>query len=437
MSSAATARRLDPNLSNVPRLRPERVDVTAKQAHDWTITRTAFLSTCPAFAHVLYTMMNPGQHKDIAYFTKDVPIAATDDRYLFLNPDKFFEYSLPERVFIVGHEVLHAIMGHASSSYAISKRGKISYMDGKSLPYDHKIMNYALDYVVNAILVESKVGKLPTGALHDTKIATHMDDALTTYRKIYEKCDGDSGKLGGNRFDEHLAPGEGDGQDAEDGAAARAASDIEWKTAVAQAMASAKAQGKLPACLDRMFNEVLDPTVSWEEHIAALFARKVGSGGYDYRRPDRRLVVRDIYAPGRSGHGAGTIVVGGDTSGSITPPVLDRFFAELAGILEDLRPKRLIIMWCDSKVHRVDEADDAADLNVIRYKGAPGGGGTSFVPVFDEIDDLGLEPDALVYLTDGDGTFPGRAPTYPVIWGNISRPGRINYPFGDVVHVTL
>lgn len=48
---------------------------------------------------------------------------------------------------------------------------------------------------------------------------------------------------------------------------------------------------------------------------------------------------------------------------------------------------------------------------------------------------MGLEPDALVYLTDGHGTFPTQAPSYPVLWGNITP--NYKYPFGDVVDIPL
>lgn len=109
------------------------------------------------------------------------------------------------------------------------------------------------------------------------------------------------------------------------------------------------------------------------------------------------------------------------------------FLAEVAGILEEIKPKRLLMMWCDAKVHRVDECDDAGDLNTIRAKGAPGGGGTAFEPVFDRIKKEGLEPECLVYLTDGMGSFPHQQPSYPVIWGNIYKGSK--YPWGDVVDI--
>ena len=112
------------------------------------------------------------------------------------------------------------------------------------------------------------------------------------------------------------------------------------------------------------------------------------------------------------------------------------FFAEMAGILEDVRPRRMVVMWCDAEVNRVDEVEEANDLNDLRKKGAVGGGGTMFEPVFDEVKKMGLDDiDALVYLTDGYGSFPKHEPSYPVIWGSISAPDLVRYPWGDVVDI--
>jgi predicted metal-dependent peptidase len=127
-------------------------------------------------------------------------------------------------------------------------------------------------------------------------------------------------------------------------------------------------------------------------------------------------------------------VVACDTSGSIGPKEVDMFFAELGGIFEDLKPKQMLVMWCDAKVHRTDELDAPDDLNHVRYLGAPGGGGTSFVPVFDEVDKLGIEVDGLIYLTDGYGAFPQEQPKYEVIWGDISKNAAL-YPWGDYVEI--
>jgi predicted metal-dependent peptidase len=351
---------------------------------------------------------------------------------LLLNPDTFFKYSLPKRVFICVHEIMHCIWDHCGHLAAWSKTQRIGFPDGTKLPLDLRIMNVAMDLVVNDTLIESNIGEFDSAWLHDPKIATRTDSVLDTYRKLYRKAEkgGPDSQVSGGSFDQHRAPGSS--------SQGKTADQIprnqqEWKAQLAAGMAVAAAQGKLPACLKRLLEEVLEPKVDWRDHIRAQLARRLGTGARDWRRPDKRLIVRDIYAPGRSGHGTGVVVIGVDTSGSIGAKTLDMFLAEVSGILEDVKPKQLFLVWCDAKVGRVDECDEVSDLNAIRAKGMPGGGGTDFRPVFNEINDLGLVPECLVYLTDGLGTFPDRAPAYPVVWGSIYPASK--YPFGDVVEV--
>jgi predicted metal-dependent peptidase len=400
------------------------VELDRKQQRAWTETRTTFLYNCPAWSHILYTLLShDGQ---AATYTRDVPVAATDGSWVFLNPDTFLTRSLGERVFILAHEVTHAMFGHPEFAYGCKVRGEVRYSDGKVLPYNDKAMNVAMDYFINAMLADCGIGTVPKDALLDKRFTTDMS-VIDIYRKIYKDQQQPDGG-----FDEHLEPGTGDGK-----APAQAAQDRNdqvWKTEVAAAMASAKAQGNLPAALERAMGEILEPKVDWQDHIRALFARKIGSGSNDWRRPDRRLITRKhrIVSPGRSGYGCDTIVVGVDTSGSIGPKTLEHFFGEMSGILEDLRPRQLHVVWCDAKVHRADTLEDSGDLQALRSKKAPGGGGTSFIPVFDWVFEQRIVPDCLVYLTDGLGVFP-QEPKYPVIWGNIYEAAK--YPWGEVVNI--
>jgi predicted metal-dependent peptidase len=66
-----------------------------------------------------------------------------------------------------------------------------------------------------------------------------------------------------------------------------------------------------------------------------------------------------------------------------------------------------------------------------------GGGGTDFRPVFDWVAHLlggGAGPDALIYCTDGLGTFPLRAPSYPVVWV-VTAAGKPQFPFGMTIRL--
>lgn len=443
--------------SRAPRPTLPEVALTPAQKREWDYTRVRFQSVCPMFAHVLYTMMSWSGGR-LAYFTDSpaIPIAATDGTRIIMRPDTYFQFDLDERVFILAHEVAHAILDHCTLGQRFSRAKEISYSDGKRLPYDHGTMNRALDYIINDMLVEAGTGKMPKVGLHDRNVARYTDEGVLIYRKLYEKDPPPQSGGQGSQLDVILEPGslaeadEGASQ-GEGGAAGAGRMEAEWKTAVAAGMALEKSvrQGKLPGCLERTFGEFIEPRISWQEHIQALFARKVGAGGYDWRNPDGELLARPfvhavtsesnaqaMIAPSRSGKGVGCVVVGVDTSGSIGDKEVAVFFSEMTGILEDLRPQRLVIMWCDAKVRRVDEVEDAADLAALRSKGAPGGGGTEFFPVFNEVERMGLTPDALVYFTDGYGGFPDRAPAYPTIWGTIGL-DPAKYPFGDVVEVEL
>ena len=90
---------------------------------------------------------------------------------------------------------------------------------------------------------------------------------------------------------------------------------------------------------------------------------------------------------------------------------------------------------CDAAVQQVHELSAMSDLEEFRSKGAKGGGGTDFRPVFEWIkDNLPNEPDAVVYLTDMQGRFPREAPAFPVVWAATTKD---KGPFGETVHIDM
>jgi predicted metal-dependent peptidase len=419
------------------------VSLTGQQTKLWDQSRAKFMLSCPAFCHILYQMMNPRRQEKHAVFTHDVPIAGTDGLYMYLNPERWFKYTLGERCFIMAHEVLHAIFNHCIIFHMYRTREHVKFSDGTQLPYVEIVMQLAADCVINAIIRDSAFDgfAVPADAQFQDDI-TSEDQLIEAYRKVFKQTkggkklpgDGKPGEGGpSNGFDVHLEPGSTEGKPGT--VAAQDRNEQEWKIAVSAAIALAKAQGNLPGTLARVLEDVLDPQVSWQDYVEGWCKRKAGGGSFNFRRPDRRLISREvpIYAPARSGFGVNNMVVVVDTSGSITDPTISMFFAEMKGVLEDVKPEHMFVIWCDAKVHRIDYIEDMSDLLALRRKDAPGGGGTSFVPPFDTVrDDLGITPDALIYLTDGDGTFPAAAPSYPVLWGTIKKN---NYPWGEVVEI--
>ena len=420
------------------------VVLTPLQKQKWEDTMSMMMWTCPGYRHLFYKLLANNDGDYAAVMTEEADIACTDAKNIMVNPKKFFEnYSLPERVFIIAQEVQHNVFGDVEYLNHCNQTGLVPMEDGTSLPFDNLTMQKALDRRINALLVESKIGKCPKDAIEHGFLVpevTAMDGRAESYRKTYEELPepdkGGKGKgpgSGKGAFDKLMPPGASQGKNPQQAAQERNQQQWGVEIAAAQNLESMKSQGSMSAALKRMFQQILEPEIPWTDHIQGIVHRKVGSGGKDWRRPDRRFIGRDLYLPSNSGYGANWIVCWGDTSGSRSDSEIASNMAELSGILEQVRPKRLTILWCDAEIKYVDELEDAMDLAKIQARGTGGGGGTSVHPVMEWIHDNGYEPpDMFIGFTDGYVTFPSKEPDFPVIWASSTDH---TYPWGDVVRV--
>jgi predicted metal-dependent peptidase len=414
---------------------PTEVKLTSEQDRDMTVARVGFMNACPFFAHYYYAEM-----REVP--TMDVPSAATDGRHIFYNPVYLSSLKPIERVFVLAHEVAHVIFRDVQRASTYRKAGTL-----KGKPYDDAQMNVATDYRINAALIEQGIGQINPDWLYDKRFnGDHLPEDIypIIYKKLPTGNDGmgigqpgqgqgqgnstfrGSGNAPKGAKGDPTAAGQGGGFDTlmeppTDPVTGKVdlPDEATFKEAVARASAAANAMGKMPAGLQRIVDELLQPQVDWRDHIRLVMTGIFGSRGETWTRPNRRRLVLNplVILPGRRGNGADTVVVARDTSGSVSAAELAAYTAEIAGILADVRPKRVVLIDCDAAIQQVQDLhslDDAADAHA---RGAKGGGGTSFVPVFDWIaKNLDREPDALVYCTDMMGSFPSEAPSYPVVW---------------------
>ncbi len=368
--------------------------------------------------------------------------------------ETFFD-TLPilEGAGVLAHEIMHCALEHQL------RRGD----------RDPKIWNDSCDYIINPMVKKSGL-PLPTGPLFDPayegKSAEEVCASLNTQKPQGEDGDdpggdkkpsseGGNGK-GGSEPDQNPSPGDPGGSQptAADGNGGKAPPSPtgevrdatgedeqalspaesreqgeEWRISVQQAVNNAKGQGFFPAELDRIVTEILKPQVDWREELRRFF-QSVSRSDSTWSTPNRRFIGRGLYLPGMRTEAAGPLVVGIDTSGSISAKVLEQFAAELTTIIEDTQPERVYVVYCDAKVNGVAEFT-VDDLPLELHP--RGGGGTDFRPVFDWVESAGIQPDCLVYLTDMYGSFPTQTPSYPVIWGSTSHVDQA--PFGDVIHI--
>jgi predicted metal-dependent peptidase len=396
--------------------------------------------TAPGFRHLFYKLLceehNGGRSKYAAVMTRDVPIAATDGYNILINPDTFFKFKPLQRVYIVAHEVEHNMYDDVTFLAACIASGTVPTPDGKTLPFDEETMQIAMDARINSSLDSSKIGQRPDTL--DGKPCGHSDDSVTpdtsvidVYREYYEEKDADGQQRA--PFDQVLKPGAAGGKPQ---AQPQRRNAQQWavEVQVAQQLEEMRTQGDLPAELRRLFHKVLEPEVYWLDHIVTEINRTVGDGGYDWKRPDPWYAVLDSYSPAPASVGAGMIVVWGDTSGSRSDAEVASSIAELSGILSDVNPRRLVVLWCDAQIDHVDEISDPVDLQRIVVRGTSGGGGTSLEPVWEWIKENTMgDVDLFIGFTDGYVEFPKKAPQFPVIWASSTED--IKYPFGKVVRV--
>ncbi|MGD1106078.1 MAG: VWA-like domain-containing protein, partial [Terracidiphilus sp.] len=216
-----------------------------------------------------------------------------------------------------------------------------------------------------------------------------------------------------------------DAPETDDDMASIEAQERDWEIAVNQAATVAQQAGKVPAGLKRTLEGAAEAQVDWRELLRRLWSDTIPADS-SWMRPNRRHIWSGLYLPGVVREGTGEIAIAVDCSGSVNARQLRLFEAEIRCILEGQRPERVHVLYFDAEVHKVDTyaAGEMLHLDPV------GGGGTEFGPCFDWLNEHGIHPQTMVFLTDLYGTFPDSAPDYPVLWAST---GSRHAPFGSVV----
>jgi predicted metal-dependent peptidase len=167
--------------------------------------------------------------------------------------------------------------------------------------------------------------------------------------------------------------------------------------------------GNTPAGWQRWAQEVLEPTVSWQQVLAAAVRRGVadiaGRVDFSYRKPSRRSSTVDVILPSlRQPLPKVAMVL--DTSGSMDDHLLSQSLAEVEGVLRGLGVGRrhLNIVCCDAMAFGAQKVMQARDVQLL------GGGGTDMGAGLAKAAAIRPRPDLIVVLTDGHTPWPGSPP---------------------------
>ncbi len=389
--------------------------------------------------------------------------AWTDGQVLAYNPDYIDELPLDELTGLCAHIVMHPVCGHHQR-----RNGR-----------DALLWNRACDYAINWILIDAGI-TLPRGFLHNSRYRNKNADeiyvALKSHQSRFERNDlttqmsGSEGvgvgsgsgeqnqesetdevtlsseenpdsdqDLEHKKVDEAPSGGDpgkaGEVRDAQTqqqaGEDSKPDDDIDWQMALAQSANQARSIGKLPAGIERLVDELLEPKLDWQD-ILLRFIDQSARNDYSWTPPNRRHLHDGLYLPSMQNKTLSEMVIVADTSGSISQSDFDFLAVELSSILE-VNAVHINLLYCDVKV--VDSCSLTREDLPLEIE-AKGGGGTDFRPAFEWVEDEDINPACLIYLSDMEcDKFP-QEPDYPVLWGRIGDAGTTP-PFGELLDISL
>jgi len=364
------------------------------------------------YASVLYQMP--------MVIKNDIDTMATDGTSIFYNEEFTDALTEPQLDGVKVHEALHRVLKH---HLRMGKR-------------DHQLWNIACDYAINPIILASDL-VLPDGALVDARFkdmsAEKIYDILQSESKDQPQ-DG-NGVGGGSGQPQPQAWGNVEDQGGDMSEDQIKSEEATINAQVVMAVNSMKTEaGKLPANIKEIIDEMKRSQIDWKD----VLRRFVGGDqpeGYSYRRPNRRQwYLNEVVTPVSNKIGCGDIVVGIDTSGSVSSIELSHFLGELNAIAESSGAESVTIITCDYDVQDVVRYEKGDQIEDIVCKGR---GGTRVMPVFDYIAENNINVDNFIYFTDmGVGDYPEHDVGYPILWVSSDMRGE-EAPIGETTYLKV
>ena len=352
---------------------------------------------------------------------KACPTMATDGKRFYYNPDFVLSITQNELKAVIIHEIMHVALMHP-----LRLKG-----------HDHRRANIAMDFAINPLIKDFGY-QLPSMALLDERYRGMAWEQIYKLLPQQQKQNQPSNGQGQGQ----PSQGQGQGQQQRDysngdvlsaGGTAEERADLEQHimTTVAQAEQTARVAGKMPGALRDLLVQVREPEEDYR-YLFQKFMAPIFPVDYTWQRPSRRFMGQGMYMPSLLKDGVGKLVVGLDTSASVSKAELEMFLGLINHFLTKVKPEKTHLLYCDTTVYKHETFKPGQPMDVSEFQAQRGG--TRFRPVFDYSSEHDLKPKAFVYLTDMECDDFGPDPGVPVLWFQVgnhkSRP-----PFGEVIRL--
>ena len=359
------------------------------------------------------------------YVTRAVSTAAVDpqNNNMYINPEFAANLSNTHFAFLIAHEVAHVAFNSL----------------GRRQNRNPEQWNKASDYAINSVLLAA-FGSMPSGGLYSSQYEDKSAEEIFSLLKDTSQSI--------SILSQDIAPNDillqplsedtsmqiirgAKQQPASKENTPNSSSSPNWNAEITKALTHAKMQGKVSSDFERKLNGEKDSQIDWQSVLRQKISHRLSRDGRDdfsYIPPNRRFLYQDLILPAPVGHRKPTLAYCIDTSGSMSPQELEQGIAEIDSIRQVLQA-RLYFIVCDYDITTSKWIEPYENLPILK-----GGGGTSFVPIFDILETEQIDCDAVVIFTDGWGTFPESDKGYDTIWVITSN---AKPPFGECVNVKI
>jgi predicted metal-dependent peptidase len=351
----------------------------------------------PLFSYMLYKC-NIGIDNSIPTAAAKV-LSKTND--IVFNEKFWDSLTGKERAFLLLHETLHIFLQHGTR--LIDKA------------YNAMLWNIATDYHINYVLSGMykengyiKINQRYTeylrfikGGLLDERFVGMSSDEI--YDLLLEEADGDPDKA--------VEKATGSNGDAYDEVYATEADSSAQETENAQSAIAAVQNAQMigdggigdnELGISRIFKNLAEHKVKWQDILAETIRSSVKIRE-TYSRVSRKSRGGVIF-PTYTGNSV-NLVLGIDTSGSVSDGQLNEFVSEIRGIMHSFDSYTVDIITCDTSVYQIGQYTQDTPFDAIDWIKMAGGGGTRMKSMVNyaqnRLQDESAEDMICVIFTDG------------------------------------
>jgi len=365
----------------------------------------------------VFLYLNKRQSRDLD--TLGITTINRIDLGLLYNPEFVLSLTPTELAAVLRHESLHVLLHHIDrSSHYMMKM---------------KDYNIAADMAINC-----HIAGLPEGGLYPSTFNLPDFQASEWYFSQMKKKAGEGG------YDDASAMAEGlgglvdshDGWDEfEDDIIKEKIKGIADKAISAQ---ESKGWSALGAELAKQILEANKPVVNWKREVRWFINQVIESGRRSTRsrinrreqalRSTRQGDLKNVYMqPGTRRDYTSKILIGIDTSGSVSDKEVKAFLGEINGMVGLVQCHVILF---DTKII----GEPVEIKKKIRGLEIKGRGGTDFGPIIRYVDEH--KYDGLIIMTDGFAPFPAK-PKSRVLWAISPQGDSVKPPYGKRVRVEI